>query len=122
MPFSFAALLQHAAAQGSRSTVLRPLGWLLGICVTAAVACVEVKAPSWLITLFGVSSAVTVLLYLVAYIFCLIKDRDALRTERYSIQKLAMEKGYATGDSITGLLRHEMALGQGANVSGETKQ
>lgn len=46
------------------------------------------------------------MLYLFAYTYCLFKDRDALRTERYSIQKLAIEKGFV-GDSLTGTLRHE---------------
>jgi len=124
MPFSFSALLQHAATQGSRSTVLRPLGWLLGICVTAVVACVEAKADSWLVMVFAGASVLTVLLYLGAYIYCLIHDREALRTETYSIQKLAIEKGYV-GDSITGMLhgvRATRALEQGSTGSEETKQ
>jgi len=108
MPFSFASLLQHAAAQGSRSTVLRPLAWLLGISVTAVVACVEAKAPDWLIIVFAVASGLTVLLYLGAYVYCLIYDRDALRTEKYSIQKLGIEKGYV-GDSFTGMIEGSRA-------------
>jgi hypothetical protein len=44
----------------------------------------------------------TVLLYLGAYLYCLCKDPDALRSEKYLITKLAIKKGY--GDSFTGLL------------------
>lgn len=103
MPFSVATLFQHAAAQGSRSTVLRPLAWLLTICASSLVGCVQVKAPEWVVVMFGVLSAMSAFLYLGAYIYCLAHDRDALRSETYSIQKLAIEKGYV-GDSSVGML------------------
>lgn len=97
---------------------------MLGICVTAVVACVEAKAAAWLLILFGVASAVTVLLYLCAYLYCLVKDRDALRTETYSIQKLALEKGYV-GDKLTGLIENRRAvraLGEFTTGSDEAEQ
>jgi hypothetical protein len=90
--------------------VLRPLGWLLTISAAAAVACVEAKAPVWLLMIFGVICALTGVLYLGAYIYCLIRDRDALRSERYSIQKLAIQKGY--GDSFIGMLPGSQAREQ----------
>ena len=43
------------------------------------------------------------LLYLFTYIFCLFTDKDALRSENYSISKLAIEKGII-GDNITGMV------------------
>ena len=42
-------------------------------------------------------------LYLGAYVYCLVTDRDALRSETYTIQKMAIEKGFV-GDSLTGVL------------------
>jgi hypothetical protein len=104
MPFPIpATLLRHAAEQGSRSTVLRPLGWLLAICASAVVASIEVKSPQWVVLMFAIMTSLTVILYLSAYVYCLFEDRDALRSETYSIQKLAIEKGYI-GDSFTGML------------------
>lgn len=40
-------------------------------------------------------------LYGFAYVYCLLYDRDALRSERYSLQKMAIEHGMI-GDSKTG--------------------
>ena len=122
MPFSFTTLLQSALAQGSRSTVLRPLGWLLAICASSAIASMEVRAPQWVVSVFMIMCIATVALYLIAYIFCLFADRDALRSETFSIQKLAIEKGYI-GDSSTGILEGvnlERALDQAAG--GEKKE
>ena len=36
------------------------------------------------------------------YIYCLINDRDSLRSEKFTIQKLAIEKGIM-GDDVTGI-------------------
>ena len=95
------ALFQQASAQGSRSTVLRPLGWLASICAGSLIALVEFKAAIWLLILFAIFLSVTVALYLWAYVYCLLTDKEALRTEKYSIQKMAIEKGYY-GDSTVG--------------------
>lgn len=100
------ALFQQANLQGSRSTVLRPLGWLASICTGALVCLAELKGPLWLMIVFAIFSAATVGMYLWAYLHCLLTDKDALRTEKYSIQKLAIEKG-VYGDSNTGVLRPE---------------
>lgn len=120
----FATFFQQATAHGSRSTVLRPLSWFLGICVTAVIASVEAKAPSWVTILFGSMCGASAILFLVAYVYCLFSDRDALRSERYSIQKLALEKGY--GDNFIGLLsppenRPSRPLPQSADSAGDQK-
>jgi hypothetical protein len=98
-------LLDQAAAQGSRSTVLRPLGWIVAICASAALAAVQFKAPTWIIVMFGVSAGLGITLYLGSYIYCLATGKeDLLRSETYSIQKLAIEKGFV-GDSLAGVFR-----------------
>ena len=43
------------------------------------------------------------LLYVFSYLFCLFNDRDALRSERFSIQKFAIEKG-VVGDNLQGIV------------------
>ena len=35
----------------------------------------------------------TFILFLFAYVFCLLKDRDALRSEKFSIRKMEIERG-----------------------------
>jgi hypothetical protein len=98
-----AAVLQQATAQGSKSTVLRPLGWLAGICVTALLGCIRFKAPDWIGIPVLCFLGLTILLYLTSYVYCLLTDKEALRTETYLIQKTAIEKG-VYGDSTLGTL------------------
>jgi hypothetical protein len=97
------AFWERAQGQGSRSTVLRPLGWLLALCATGSLGSVSVSAPVWLTVLFAVGAGLSILIYLAAYGYCLLKSPEALRTESYSIQKLAIEKSFR-GDSLTGVV------------------
>lgn len=96
-------LLAQASSKGSKSTILKPLAWMLGICVTSTLTAAKLGLPLWISILFSTFSAITMLLYLVAYLYCLVKDRDALRSETYSIQKMVVERGFV-GDDISGSL------------------
>ena len=44
-----------------------------------------------------------IIAYVLAYIYLLFHDRDALRSEKYSLQKLAIERGLV-GDSDMGTI------------------
>lgn len=110
------SLFHQATAQGSRSTVLRPLQWFVGICIVGLLGCLKYGAPVGVLILFAVMVALIFLLFMGAYIHCLRTDKDALRSETYSIQKLAIERGLV-GDSIVGILEIEEPLG-GNNLIG----
>ena len=56
----------------------------------------------WLIEGFALADAAVLALLMVAYVFFMVKAPDALRSEKYSILKTAMEKRLV-GDSLTGL-------------------
>jgi len=85
-------LLQQAIVHGSRSTVLRPLGWLVGILATLVLAAIRFQAATWICVLIAATHGFGVLLYLGAFVYCLLTDKEALRSERYCLQKLAIEK------------------------------
>lgn len=104
----------------SRSDVLKPLAWLIGILTFSTVLLVTASAPHWLLILFACLPPATVVLYIGAYIYCLLMDRDALRSEKYSLHKMAIEHNLI-GDSTVGLFRAEETL---ASPSGDdpTKQ
>jgi len=87
-------LLQQAIVHGARSTILRPLGWLLGILATLVLAAIRFQAPAWMHVIIAALLALGVSLYLGAFLYCLITDKEALRTEKFAIQKLAIEKGF----------------------------
>lgn len=94
-------LFEHAISEGSRSTALKPLGWLVAMLASTTLAAFYWTTPRWIGTIFAIFTIITVITYLGSYLYFLIKDPDALRSERYSLQKLAIEKGLY-GDNLIG--------------------
>lgn len=99
-------LREQMNATLSRSDVLKPLAWLIGILATATVMALAASAPEWMLVILIWSLVGSIGLYAFSYIFCLFMDRDALRSEKYSLHKLAIEHGLL-GDSTTGILDPE---------------
>ena len=95
--------LEQATAKGSRSTVLKPLYMMMAVCIAGIFATFHFSFPVWCSYLFAFFIVLTMSLYLFSYIYCLYKHPDALRSETYSIQKLAIQKGFV-GDDQTGLV------------------
>lgn len=99
-------LFQQAMTNGSRSTALKPLGWALGILIFGLISASRTGVSAAIITALAVLTTLTVLLYLAAYIYFMFKNPDALRSEKYAIQKLAIEKRLV-GDSAIGIISVE---------------
>lgn len=100
----FASFLQQATAQGTRSTILTPLAWFFATCVAGLLgSSVRFNSPFWIQVLLGCFASLSGFLYLGAYAFCILTRREGLlRTEKFSLQQLAIEK--YRGDSSTGVL------------------
>lgn len=96
------AMREQMSATLSRSDVLKPLAWLVGLLLLATFGMVATKAEMLIQYICLGLTVSSVLLYGAAYVFCLRHDRDALRSEKYSINKMAIEHGLL-GDSETGL-------------------
>jgi hypothetical protein len=103
------SLREQMHATLARSDVLRALIWPIGILMTATLGLTFAKAPDWLLIVFAVLVVLSILLYGAAYTFCLINDRDALRSEKYSLHKMAIEHG-VYGDSRIGLIEPDPVL------------
>jgi len=83
--------------------------------VAAEIAAVKVMAPFWMDLIFAFFITLTGLLYLGTFVYCLLKGKDdLLRSESYSIQRLAIEKGMI-GDSRVGLFSPS-ALGESVST------
>jgi hypothetical protein len=82
---------------------------LLGLLLTAVLSAVGLKAPAWLIVLLAVLAVITVAVYLVSYVHFMRHDPDALRSERYSLGKLAINRGVA-GDNLAGIIEVEPSV------------
>ena len=115
------SFLQQASAQGSRSTALNPLGWALSIIFSAMIGAGLAHMPTWVLIMLGVFESLAVVAYLAAYFFLLVKDRDALRSERFQLSKMAIERSI-TGDNLAGFIDPEkqpVALPPVKSESGE---
>jgi len=74
---------------------------MMSVLIAGVIAASYLNSAPWVLVLFMIFATLTMALFLFAYLYCIFKDRDALRSETYSIQKLAIEKG-SVGDSIQG--------------------
>ncbi len=115
------SVFQKQMAHGSRSTSLNPLLWIFGVLLFSlfVINCkTEFSGICYLISGFLV---LNILAIFAAYAYFAHKDPDALRSERFSIQKLAIEKGYY-GDTLTGPIEKEevsQSSSKGQGVIGE---
>ncbi len=111
------ALLQQSSASGSRSTTLKPLGWLVGLLLIATVGGATASIPEWLLMALAGFTGLSVFLYFGAYLYFMFKDPDALRSEKFNIEKMAIQKGI-TGDNESGVIEHDDSVDT-ANRSAE---
>lgn len=100
----FQSFLSEATAKGARSTALHSLQWMLGILLSALPMIIWAKGPSWLLIGIGCSALVVLTLFVFAYTYLLLNQPDALRSEQFSLSKLAIEKGLI-GDNVAGLIQ-----------------
>lgn len=98
------SFLAQATIKGVRTTILRPIAWMIAILLSAILITVFLQSPVWLQVMLAIFLCFTMLLYLFSYLFCLFTDKDALRSEKYSISKLAIEKGLY-GDNVSGTIK-----------------
>lgn len=95
---------EQAMSSGGRSTALKPLGWLLGILVFGLLAAPQVGLPEWVVVAFAAFAGLAALLYLGAYVYFMCRNPDALRSEKFTIEKMAIEH-QLVGDSARGITK-----------------
>lgn len=86
----------------SRSSVITPLQWTLGIVLAMTSGVISVKAPEWIQETFIAASLVVLLVLLAAYVYFAIKDPSALRSERYQLIRTALDRD-TQGNSLNAL-------------------
>lgn len=100
------ALREQMHATLSRSDVLRPLAWLVGLIGIALLGAIAWHAQQGTVAFLQYAFGGVVLLYGGSFVYCLIFDRDGLRSERYSLNKMAIEHGFV-GDSTLGVIEQK---------------
>jgi len=92
---------QQQKESGSRSDVLKPLIWPLGLTLAAIPALLAAKAPTWMAAGLGIAFAIILLIYVVAFVALLLFKPDSLRSEHFVLTQTAMQHGLL-GDSLSG--------------------
>ena len=95
------AFLEKATAEGAKSTALKPLNYILALLIPATLLSFYANLPSWVGVTFIAFLGLVLVAYLGAYIYFMLTDKDSLRSEKFTIQKFAIEKGLY-GDSLVG--------------------
>lgn len=106
MPPELQSLLSEALkSRGTRSTALQSIMWLVGILVGGCfgVATWAGEKAEWLLVVLAVLLCISLVVFLVAFIYFMLKNPDALRSEKFAIEKLYLEK-HLVGDQSKGLV------------------
>ena len=93
-------------SKGTRSSGMTSLQWLFGLCLTGLITSIHYKAPGWVIGMLAFFSVLAFLLFCGIYLCSFLKNPDFLRSERFTLQKMAIERGLY-GDNITGTVNPE---------------
>ncbi|ADU11996.1 hypothetical protein [Asticcacaulis excentricus] len=101
---NFAHLFEaQSKADLSRSDVLRVLLWPIAILGAALSGALYVRSDLAVLLVILVFLGLFLMSYLCAFAYLLLTDKDALRSEKYSLHKLAIQQGLY-GDSDIGLV------------------
>lgn len=98
MSEAFKSLFQHAANQGYKANVVKPLIGMAAILLFIGLMLMYIEQDIMGYIIFG-SAIVMVIVFVISYFMCLAKDPDLLRSERFVIEKSALEKVSISGDS-----------------------
>lgn len=93
----------QAQAKGSKSTVLAPLLYAIGLSFLATCTLNYYDSDPLFVGLCLAITGVFVLASVISYFICLFKDPDLLRSEKYLISKMEIEKSMI-GDDRLGLI------------------
>lgn len=104
MPEYLKQILEHATSQGYRSNVLKPLYGICIILFLAAIASFYFKAEAMAYICLCFAFLI-VLSFLFCYFYCLFKNPDLLRSERFNLEKTALERVNQSGDSFSGKIK-----------------
>lgn len=98
------SIFMHNQMDGRRSSALTPLLWLVMLLVvlTSVVAGFR-SGPIWIVEAAVALIVFVVVAILVAYFLFAVRNPDLLRSEHYSLSKMAIQQGMK-GDSISGPL------------------
>lgn len=93
-------ILENATSQGYKSNVVKPLMGILIIMLTASIILAYLKVNGLSIAC-AVFAFLIVIVFLVGYFYCLFTNPDLLRSEKFVLEKTAIENVAFKGDSMS---------------------
>ena len=84
------------------STAPAPLNTPLAVLISATLVAGSFPFPKWLQIAFACLASVVLLIYILSYVFCLLRHPDALRSETFTLEKMRIDHSML-GDSTTGI-------------------
>ena len=84
---------ESSSVERQRATPLKPAVWMTGVLVWATVVGLILRVPTWAGVFLCCLTGASFLFYLVSYIYLMVADRDALRSERYREPRVARKRG-----------------------------
>ena len=93
----------HSRGVGRRSSGLAPLGpWIIAAFSSGPLFFLA-DSPNWVLICWAIALGFLLLIGGIGFIFFMLKHPDMLRSERFNIQKMALERGLF-GDNIQGAI------------------
>ena len=99
---AFRQYLEHASGSGRRSTVISTLIVMGGVLLGGLIGSLWAGAPDWLLRWLMGLIVGDAGLFGIAFVYFMFKNPDALRSESFELEKMAMER--FLGDSLQGVL------------------
>lgn len=97
----FRELLSRSTADGSRTNALNHIQWMIAAFLVVFMIAALSGLASAVLLFIGSITVLLVISYLITHFYFAIKNPDALRSEKFTIQKMAIERGII-GDSKSG--------------------
>ncbi len=98
--------LEQHSGSGKKSTAVSTIIVMGGVAFVGTVAALSAGAPDWMLKIFAAVIIFVSVLYPIAYIYFMLKNPDALRSESFELKKMAMERGFY-GDSMQGVISED---------------
>ena len=100
MSYNFKEFVENASSQGSKSNIVKPLLGLISILLVGVFFLFKYNMESLAYVLI-VLLIITFVAFIFTYFYCLFTNADLLRSEKYNLEKTAMEKISFSGDSVS---------------------
>lgn len=91
-------LVEHATSQGYKANVLKPLIGMEVVLLFATISLfkLDIFVFGYIV---GALCVIILICFIYCYFYCLFKDPNLLRSERYNLEKTAIDKISIQGDS-----------------------